>query len=742
MDRDRLFGNIRDNSRFKESSDDKIRDTRGHESYINDRRDLNSKAYENSTGIRDKINTGRYEHRESGAHVISGADRRNSDNGKESHGNGTDDSKSHGRSSPDNTAADRTEPDATRYVDLKTIKWQLSKEDTVPIRQKDTQKDIPPTDALKEKYREYLKASSGKRKSVDRDIEVLPPPDRNKAKIKGNGKEALKKKADRGKDKFREKIKGSRKKSNLDKVRTQAVSNAVYKANEEDKNDAVQAMAAAYQLAGNTVLNPGVHSLYSGTGMAGRAAADRTAPQISEKVMGKTEDSRPGRKVHADGTVNRSREKALGKIQTVNKAQKKSSDGKYVNRTMNSGSASGISKGVLRNSAETAGRTAASIKAGQIRAAQDKKVLKDFRDTKRAEKRVIRISAGIKQHAVRFANKLKRFAARNATALISIFSFLIVIIVVSAMFSSCAMAFTTGVGSYLGGTSDAPDHDMTDTDSYFTQKEMELQEKIDNIQSEYHDYDEYVYDIADIGHEPAELMAYLSAKYGTYDLSKVKGELDELFSGLYTLTVTPRTETRTRMVRKTAEDGTEYEVSEEYEWRILTVTLIKKDLKSMLKARLSEEEKKMYEIYSDTEGAHQAFYNPFTVDWKQHVSSEFGWRIHPISGKEKFHNGIDIALPTGTEIHACSTGTVIQSYFSSSAGNYVVVQDATGYTCHYMHLSSRSVAVGDTVKHGDIIGKVGSTGNSTGPHLHLGIKDNRGEWMNPRFLLSNHTGGK
>lgn len=74
---------------------------------------------------------------------------------------------------------------------------------------------------------------------------------------------------------------------------------------------------------------------------------------------------------------------------------------------------------------------------------------------------------------------------------------------------------------------------------------------------------------------------------------------------------------------------------------------------------------------------------------------------------------------------------------SQTAGNYVVVQDETGYTCHYMHLSVRSVKVGDTIKHGDIVGKVGSTGRSTGPHLHLGVKDAAGEWLNPRFLVSN-----
>ena len=131
------------------------------------------------------------------------------------------------------------------------------------------------------------------------------------------------------------------------------------------------------------------------------------------------------------------------------------------------------------------------------------------------------------------------------------------------------------------------------------------------------------------------------------------------------------------------------------------------------------------------------FANPFTIDWRSKVTSEFGYRIHPISKVEKFHNGIDIGMPTGTEIHSCSDGIVISSTYSSSAGNYIVIRDSeSGYTLHYMHMSVRKAQVGDVVKTGDVIGLVGNTGNSTGSHLHLGIKDVSGNWINPRDVLS------
>ena len=105
-----------------------------------------------------------------------------------------------------------------------------------------------------------------------------------------------------------------------------------------------------------------------------------------------------------------------------------------------------------------------------------------------------------------------------------------------------------------------------------------------------------------------------------------------------------------------------------------------------------------------------------------HVTSKYGWRIHPLTGTKKFHNGIDIGgLGYGADILAADGGTVTTSEYSSSYGNYVVISHGNGYSTLYAHMSKRVVSKGDTVKKGDLIGYVGSTGNSNGPHLHFEV---------------------
>lgn len=112
------------------------------------------------------------------------------------------------------------------------------------------------------------------------------------------------------------------------------------------------------------------------------------------------------------------------------------------------------------------------------------------------------------------------------------------------------------------------------------------------------------------------------------------------------------------------------------------------------------------------------------------ISCEFGPRIHPITGKNSMHTGIDIAAPYGTKIVAANSGTVIISAYSSVYGNYVVVDHGGGYSTLYAHMSKRVAAKGKTVTKGDLIGYVGSTGWSTGNHLHFEIRLN-GEYKNP-----------
>ena len=101
------------------------------------------------------------------------------------------------------------------------------------------------------------------------------------------------------------------------------------------------------------------------------------------------------------------------------------------------------------------------------------------------------------------------------------------------------------------------------------------------------------------------------------------------------------------------------------------------------------------------------------------VTSPFGWRTHPITGRQNLHGGIDIAAPNGTPIMASKAGVVVISQYGSSYGNYVVISHPDGTRTLYAHMSQRNVSAGDTVRQGQTVGLVGSTGSSTGNHLHF-----------------------
>lgn len=106
------------------------------------------------------------------------------------------------------------------------------------------------------------------------------------------------------------------------------------------------------------------------------------------------------------------------------------------------------------------------------------------------------------------------------------------------------------------------------------------------------------------------------------------------------------------------------------------------------------------------------------------ITSNFGYREHPTQGGNRFHYGIDISVPTGSNVLASKSGTVILSKYSSSYGNYIVISHGNGNTTLYAHLSKRLVEEGDNVKQGDVIAYSGSTGWSTGPHVHFEVSEN------------------
>ena len=109
---------------------------------------------------------------------------------------------------------------------------------------------------------------------------------------------------------------------------------------------------------------------------------------------------------------------------------------------------------------------------------------------------------------------------------------------------------------------------------------------------------------------------------------------------------------------------------------------------------------------------------------KKVVTSQFGYRTSPITGKWKFHAGIDLAAPVGTEVYACKSGSVKSVAYSEIYGNYIIILHGKNTTSLYAHLSKTLVKPGQTVKTGQTIGLVGTTGASTGPHLHFEVREN------------------
>ena len=117
------------------------------------------------------------------------------------------------------------------------------------------------------------------------------------------------------------------------------------------------------------------------------------------------------------------------------------------------------------------------------------------------------------------------------------------------------------------------------------------------------------------------------------------------------------------------------------------------------------------------------------------ISSAFGDRSSPTEGASTNHKGIDIPAPSGSSIVAAADGKVVISTYSYSAGNYIMIDHGRGLPTVYLHCSQLLVKEGETVKQGQTIAKVGSTGYSTGPHLHFGVRSG-GSYVNPSGYVS------
>lgn len=174
------------------------------------------------------------------------------------------------------------------------------------------------------------------------------------------------------------------------------------------------------------------------------------------------------------------------------------------------------------------------------------------------------------------------------------------------------------------------------------------------------------------------------------------------------------------------------QVIADYEAKIVAgeaeVSALEEDMAD-LDARLSELEEQLRR--ENSRRTYDGGTLGFPMAWYYRMTSDFGYRVHPIYGYTLYHSGVDLSADTGTEIYAAYSGTVVTSTYSSSAGNYIMIDHGSGLMTVYMHCSKLLVSEGDSVTKGQTIGLVGSTGNSTGPHLHFSVRLN-GSYVDPK----------
>ncbi|MBQ3265328.1 MAG: peptidoglycan DD-metalloendopeptidase family protein [Ruminococcus sp.] len=339
----------------------------------------------------------------------------------------------------------------------------------------------------------------------------------------------------------------------------------------------------------------------------------------------------------------------------------------------------------------------------------------------------------------KIAKKVVQAIKNHPIACLVIGLLLFLIIFIASAFSSCA-SIGAGTGGIVSAASyQADDYTISQAELTYTEWETDLQMEIDDIENTHPGYDEYHYQIDAIEHDPYVLMGYLTAVYGEFDSATAETAMRGLFNSQYHLSVTEEVQRKTRTESRTDPTTHRQSATEvEYEYKILNVKLTTTPLERVVVSRMNAEQKEICELLMTTKGCRQYVSNVFgDTNWIPYVTSYYGYRVHPISGDKNYHTGVDIGMSQGTEIRAGHDGTVT---IAGENGGYGLCVELSGETpegknlvTKYGHCSQILVSVGDTVSAGDVIAKVGSTGNSTGPHLHLEVLVD-GNYLNPLFF--------
>lgn len=390
-----------------------------------------------------------------------------------------------------------------------------------------------------------------------------------------------------------------------------------------------------------------------------------------------------------------------------------------------------------------------SSRAAKKTARAGKTAIKAARKTVEAGRRAIRTAVKT-AHAVKIAVKV---LSNPVVLKILLITALVAVVLIAAV---AAVASVVGIFSSLSFTSKSSD--LNDTHNYITELDTDLLIEISKVESAskwssidiFHYYTNFGTlnsvnsDGIKIITDTAKLIAYLNSKYDDFSFKSVKEEIKTIHSKLYKINYRDWKEERESYV--TIIDPVTGKQTIKKQTRTVRHLDIRLDGISFdewleLYGNLDDSQKERYEntlIYGGTTML-KCYGSPFIgTEWRQHISSRFGYRIDPVYGGKKYHNGVDISLPAGTEINSVSDGIASVGYDSNGYGNYVTVtytfNENTKISFLYGHCKSILVTDGQEVKRGDVIATVGSTGKSTGNHLHLTYKINKTA-HNPEFYL-------
>lgn len=236
---------------------------------------------------------------------------------------------------------------------------------------------------------------------------------------------------------------------------------------------------------------------------------------------------------------------------------------------------------------------------------QKQNVKKQYANARRANTLATKLIATIKnttKKGVDTAGAILAKAVKKPKNLIIIACLFVLIIVCGGMFSSCSTIMVGGFNSVVGTSYNSEDEEIVAVDDDYKGLEKELQNKIDNIESDYPGYNEYRYNLDEIGHNAHELASYLTALLKYYKPDEVQGELQQVFDLQYELVLEREVEIRYRKKRKTDSEGNSYTVKVPYEYYILNITLTNTPINKVAEDLLTAEQLELFKVYLETKG--------------------------------------------------------------------------------------------------------------------------------------------